>query len=43
MTRLRGSDWDEFEIFLACADEGEGGDITNDGEPLPTFEEWLER
>jgi len=42
-TRLRGTNEDEFEIFLSCADDGSGGDITNGGTPLPTFEEWLGR
>lgn len=42
-TRVRGTNEDEFEIFLFCADDGKGGDLTNEGKPLPTFEEWLIR
>ena len=42
-TPQRGENCDEFQIFLACADDGKGGDITNHGEPLPTFDEWMER
>ncbi len=42
-TQLRGSNWDEFQIFLSCANDGNGGDITRGGAPLPTFEEWLDR
>jgi hypothetical protein len=42
-TRQRGSNEDEFEIFLTFADDGKGGDITHGGAPLPTFEEWLNR
>ena len=33
----------EFDIFIACADDGNGGDVTNGGAPLPTFDEWLDR
>ena len=42
-TKQRGTLEDEFEIFLHCADDGKGGDITRDGAPLPTFEEWVAR
>lgn len=40
-TRTRGTLEDEFEIYIACADDGKGNDITT-GKPLKTFEEWLE-
>jgi hypothetical protein len=40
-TRLRGSNSDEYEIYLDCADDGHGIDITT-GRPLKTYEEWLE-
>ncbi len=30
-----------YEIYLAQADDGTGGDITNFGHPLKSFEEWL--
>ena len=42
-TKLRGTHEGEFEIFLAFADDGNGGDITNNGKPLPSFDEWLAR
>tara|TARA_R110000803_G_scaffold200692_1_gene265191 strand:- start:474 stop:641 length:168 start_codon:yes stop_codon:yes gene_type:complete len=42
-TKQRGTHEDEFDIFLHCADDGAGGDVTRDGAPLPTFEEWLAR
>ena len=42
-TKQRGTNEDEYQIFLDCADDGNGGDITNGGLPLPTFDEWLER
>ena len=42
-TRQRGTLEDEFEIFLHCADDGKGGDITRNAAPLPTFEEWMAR
>jgi hypothetical protein len=42
-TKQRGTNEDEFDIFLHCADDGKGGDITRGGAPLPTFEEWLAR
>ena len=42
-TRARGTNADEFQIFLACADDGNGGDITNGGAPLPTFDAWMNR
>lgn len=39
-TRARGANEDEYEIYLACADDGKGNDFTT-GLPLKTFEEWL--
>ncbi len=39
-TRTRGTNSDEYDIYLSCADDGNGGDITNDGAPLKTYEEW---
>ena len=32
-----------YENYLTWADDGEGGDNTRNGEPLLTFEEWLEK
>ena len=40
-TTNRGTNESEYEIYLAFADDGAGGDITNNGNPLKTFEEWL--
>ena len=39
-TRARGSNQNEYEIYVACADDGDGNDITT-GKPLKTYEEWL--
>jgi len=39
-TQSRGTNRDEYEIYLSCADDGKGRDITN-GQPLKTFDEWL--
>ena len=40
-TQCRGTNTAEYEIYLACADDGNGGDSTRNGAPLKTFEEWL--
>lgn len=40
-TQARGSNWDEYQIYLACADDGKGGDIIRGGAPLKTYEEWM--
>lgn len=40
-TQVRGTNWDEYQIFLSCADDGHGRDITRGGTTLPTYEEWL--
>jgi len=40
-TKYRESNDYEYHIYLSCADDGNGGDITRDGAPLKTFEEWL--
>lgn len=39
-TKLRGSNEDEYQIYLAFADNGKGIDFTT-GKPLKTFDEWL--
>lgn len=41
-TQSRGTLQDEYEIYLACADNGKGEDITRNGQPLKTFDEWVE-
>jgi hypothetical protein len=40
-TRARGTNDQEYQIYLACADDGKGGDITREGAPLKTYEEWV--
>jgi hypothetical protein len=40
-TQTRGSNDAEYQIYLACADDGKGGDITRNGQPLFTYDEWL--
>ena len=40
-TRYRGDNDSEYQIYLSCANNGKGGDITRNGEPLLTYEEWL--
>ena len=39
-TKIRGDNYSEYQIYLACADNGKGTDITT-GKPLKTFDEWL--
>lgn len=40
-TKARGSNDDEYQLYLDLADDGAGGDITADGAPLKTFDEWM--
>ena len=40
-TQARGSNDNEYEIYLACANDGKGGDVTRNGLPLKTYDEWL--
>lgn len=40
-TKARGSNDAEYQIYLSCADDGNGGDITRGGKPLKTYDEWL--
>ena len=42
-TQTRGTNDEEYQIYLSCADDGKGGDITRNGEPLLTYEEWLKK
>lgn len=39
-TQQRGTNDQEYQIYLACADNGHGIDITT-GKPLKTYDEWL--
>lgn len=38
-TRSRGDNDSEYQIYLACADNGKGIDVTT-GKPLKTYDEW---
>ncbi len=40
-TPQRGTNEAEYQIYLDCADNGKGGDITRNGAPLKTYEEWM--
>lgn len=40
-TPVRGTNDQEYQIYLSCADDGKGGDITRGGATLKTYEEWL--
>lgn len=41
-TPARGDLCDEYDIYLTCANDGKGGDITNNGAPLKSLQEWME-
>jgi len=40
-TQARGTNDVEYQIYRTFADDGNGGDITNNGAPLKTYEEWI--
>ena len=40
-TRQRGDNDSEYLIYLSCANDGKGGDITRNGAPLLSYDEWL--
>jgi hypothetical protein len=40
-TKARGTNDQEYQTYLACADDGKGGDITRGGAPLKSYDEWL--
>ena len=40
-TQARGSNDQEYQLYVDLADDGKGGDITRDGRPLKTYQEWL--
>jgi hypothetical protein len=40
-TQQRGTNDQEYQIYLVCADNGQGGDITRNGAPLLTYNQWL--
>jgi hypothetical protein len=37
---MLGKIHDEYDIYLKCANNGHGGDITRNGKPLLSFDEW---
>ena len=39
-TKTRSDNWNEYQIYLAHANDGNGNDITT-GEPLKSFDDWL--
>lgn len=39
-TQSRGANDQEYQIYLSCADDGQGNDITT-GQPLKTYDQWL--
>jgi len=39
-TRARGTNKDEYDTYVYCLDDGKGNDVTT-GQPLKTFDEWL--
>lgn len=41
LTKMRGTNRQEYDIYLHCANDGKGGDITRGGAPLLTYDEWL--
>lgn len=41
-TKQKGSLQDEYNIYISCANDGKGIDITT-GKPLKTFNEWLNK
>lgn len=40
-TKPRGTNDQEYQTYLACADDGKGGDITRGGAPLKSYDQWL--
>jgi hypothetical protein len=39
-TQQRGTNDAEYQIYLACADDGKGNEFMT-GKPLKTYDEWL--
>lgn len=39
-TQARGTNEQEYRIYLSCADDGHGRDFTT-SRPLKTYDEWL--
>jgi len=41
-TKSRGTNNQEYQIYLSCADNGKGIDITT-GKPLLSYDEWMSK
>jgi len=41
-TKGRGTNDQEYQIYLDCADNGKGIDITT-GQPMLTYDEWMNK
>lgn len=39
-TQSRGDSQSEYEIYLSCANDGKGNDMTT-GQPLKSYNQWL--
>lgn len=42
-TQARGTNDSEYQIYRALANDGKGGDITRNGAPLLSYDEWMTR
>jgi hypothetical protein len=40
-TKMRGTNDQEYQIYLSCANNGKGGDVTRGGAPLLTYDQWM--
>lgn len=40
-TQAKGSNVEEYQLYVDLAGDGKGGDITRVGRPLKTYQEWL--
>ena len=39
-TQARGTNSNEYQIYVACCDDGKGND-SDTGRPLKTYDEWI--
>lgn len=40
-TQYRGTNDQEYQLYLELANDGKGGDVTRNGAPLKTYDEWV--
>lgn len=40
-TKTRGTNDQEYQLYLELANDGKGGDVTRNGAPLKTYDEWM--